>query len=61
MSEQAPLLVKPDAVDRDLTGEVFRRVEEAGLSIEQLKTITPSRELVQEHYDKHRGRISLSR
>jgi len=54
MSEQALLLVNPDAVERDLTGEVFRRVKEVGLSIEQLRTVTPSRELVEEHYDEHR-------
>lgn len=53
MSDRALLLVKPDAVERDLTGEVLRRVEETGLSIEQLRTTTPSRELVEEHYKEH--------
>lgn len=56
MYERALLLMKPDAVERDLTGEVFPRVKEAGLSIEQLRTVTPSRELVEEHYDEHRGK-----
>lgn len=49
MSDQALLLVKPDAVERELTGEVLHRVEEAGLSIKQLRTTTPSRVLVEEH------------
>ncbi|WP_286672173.1 nucleoside-diphosphate kinase [Halorarius halobius] len=30
MSEWALLLVKPDAVERDLTSEVFRRVRKRG-------------------------------
>lgn len=53
MSDRALLLVKPDAVERDLTGEVLHRVEEAGLSIEQLRTTTPSRALVEKHYEEH--------
>jgi hypothetical protein len=61
ISEQALLLVKPDAVERDLTGDVFRRVKEAGLSIKQLRTVTPIWGLVEEHYDEHRGKDFLSR
>lgn len=54
MSDRALLLVKPDAVERDLTGEVLGRVEEVGLSIERLRTTVPSRELVEKHYEAHR-------
>lgn len=53
MSDQALLLLKPDAVERDLTGEILHRVEEAGLSIEQLRTTTPSQALVEKHYEEH--------
>lgn len=41
-------------MERDLTGEVFRRVKEAGLSIEQLRTVTPIWALVEKHYDEQR-------
>lgn len=41
-------------MERDLTGEVFRRIKESGLSIEQLRTVTPIWGLVEEHYDEQR-------
>ena len=50
------LIVKPDGVRRHLIGEVLRRVEEAGLTIEDLKMETIPRERAEEHYGEHRDK-----
>jgi nucleoside-diphosphate kinase len=54
--ETTLLIVKPDGVRRRLIGEVLRRVEEAGLTIEDLRMETISREVAEEHYGEHRDK-----
>jgi nucleoside-diphosphate kinase len=54
--EATLLIVKPDGVRRHLIGEVLRRVEEAGLTIEDLRMETIPRERAEEHYGEHRGK-----
>lgn len=54
--ETTLLIVKPDGVRRRLIGEVLRRVEEAGLEIEDLRMETITREHAEEHYGEHRDR-----
>ena len=55
MTERSTLLiVKPDGVRRRLIGEVLRRVEEAGLRIDDLRMMTIPRDLAEEHYGEHR-------
>lgn len=54
--EETLVLVKPDGVARQLTGEILRRIEVKGYVLVDLKMIEPSRELVEEHYDEHRGK-----
>ncbi|HEX5937180.1 MAG TPA: nucleoside-diphosphate kinase [Actinomycetota bacterium] len=53
-TESTLLIVKPDGVRRRLIGEVLRRVEEAGLTIEDLRMETISRDVAEEHYGEHR-------
>src|ERR687896_1338335 len=48
------ILVKPDAFERALTGEVIARFERKGLRIVALKHMTVERELAERHYDEHR-------
>jgi nucleoside-diphosphate kinase len=48
------LIVKPDGVRRHLIGEVLRRAEEAGLTIEDLRMETILRDVAEEHYGEHR-------
>jgi nucleoside-diphosphate kinase len=50
------LIVKPDGVARGLVGEVLRRVEDKGLTIEQMKLFTIARETAEEHYGEHRDK-----
>ncbi|HUV05081.1 MAG TPA: nucleoside-diphosphate kinase [Armatimonadota bacterium] len=54
--ERTLVLIKPDAVGRGLVGEITRRFENRTLAIKALKIIKPSRELVERHYEVHRGR-----
>jgi len=47
------ILVKPDAFERALTGEVIARFERKGLTIVALKHMTVDRELAERHYAEH--------
>jgi nucleoside-diphosphate kinase len=53
-TESTLLIVKPDGVRRHLIGEVLRRVEEAGLTIVDLRMETIPRATAEEHYGEHR-------
>lgn len=48
--ERTLLLLKPDAVDRGLAGEILQRFERAGLKIAGLKMVWPKREYAEKHY-----------
>jgi len=50
------ILVKPDAFERGLTGEIIARFERKGLRIVALKHMTVERDLAEEHYAEHRER-----
>ncbi len=52
--ESTLLIVKPDGVRRGLVGEVLRRVEQKGLTIEEMRLFTIERETAEEHYGEHR-------
>ena len=47
------ILVKPDAFERGLTGEVIARFERKGLKIVALKHMTVEREMAEQHYAEH--------
>ena len=47
------MLVKPDAVQRGLVGEILGRLERRGLTILAAKLLRVSRELGEEHYAEH--------
>lgn len=53
-TESTLLIVKPDGVQRGLVGEVLRRVEAKGLTIEQLDLRVIERSVAEEHYGEHR-------
>jgi nucleoside-diphosphate kinase len=50
---QTLILVKPDAFERNLTGEIIARFERKGLRISALKLMTVDRELAEKHYGEH--------
>ncbi len=43
-------MIKPDGVMRGLIGEIVHRIEKAGLKVVAMKMLTPSEELVVNHY-----------
>ncbi|MDO4241663.1 MAG: nucleoside-diphosphate kinase [Microbacteriaceae bacterium] len=56
MAESTLVLIKPDGVKRQLTGEILRRIEAKGYEIADLRMFTPSRDLLEEHYAEHEGK-----
>ena len=50
---QTLILVKPDAFERSLTGEVLARFERKGLKLRALKMLTATEEIANEHYAEH--------
>jgi nucleoside-diphosphate kinase len=54
--QQTLVLLKPDAVKRNLIGEITRRLELKGYVIVDLKKFTPSKEILQKHYEEHVGK-----
>ena len=56
MSETSLVLLKPDAVRRNLVGEIISRCEAKGYTVSKLKMISPPRELLAEHYAEHEGK-----
>ena len=48
------ILVKPDAFERALTGEIIVRFERKGLRIAALKHMTVDRDLAEQHYGEHK-------
>ena len=51
---QTLILIKPDAFERGLTGEVIARFERKGLRIKALKLVQADEETAHRHYDEHR-------
>lgn len=54
--ERTCVLVKPDALQRNLLGEILRRFESKGLKIIGLKMVQLSDLKLDEHYAHHRDR-----
>lgn len=50
------VLVKPDGVERSLTGEILRRIEAKGYRIVSLELRTADDELLAQHYAEHVGK-----
>jgi nucleoside-diphosphate kinase len=54
--ERTLIIIKPDAVQRGLVGEIIRRFENLGLRIAGMKLMQVSRELASRHYGEHEGK-----
>lgn len=54
--ERTLILVKPDAMQRGLAGEILLRLERRGLRIAGLKLMQVSRALAERHYAEHKGK-----
>ncbi len=54
--ERTLIIIKPDAVQRGLSGEILRRFEQRGLRIVGMKFMQVSRALAEKHYAIHQGK-----
>ena len=54
--EETLVIVKPDGVARNLTGEILRRIEGKGYQLVDIKLIEPERSLLAAHYAEHEGK-----
>ena len=52
--ERTLVLIKPDAVERRLTGEILARIERRGFVVRAGKLLRVDRALGEEHYGEHR-------
>lgn len=56
MAERSLILVKPDGVERGLTGEILARIERKGFTLVELKKLQATEEILKEHYAEHEGK-----
>jgi nucleoside-diphosphate kinase len=54
--QQTLVLLKPDAVKRNLIGEIIGRCEAKGYQVIELRKFTPSQDLLALHYEEHEGK-----
>lgn len=54
--ERTVVILKPDAVQRGILGEVLHRFERRGLKIVGMKFTELPKELLEEHYAHHKGK-----
>ena len=54
--QQTLVLLKPDAVERKLVGEIISRLEKRGLKIAAMKTLWVDEALAKRHYAVHEGK-----
>jgi nucleoside-diphosphate kinase len=54
--EHTLAILKPDAVQRGLIGEILGRVERKGLKIVAMKLVQIDRALAERHYAEHKGK-----
>lgn len=55
--EKSLVLIKPDAMQRGLAGEIVTRLERKGLKIIAMKMLQMDKNLAQRHYAIHKGKV----
>jgi nucleoside-diphosphate kinase len=53
-TERTLILIKPDAIERGLAGEILARIERRGCVLRAGKLLRVSRDLGERHYDEHK-------
>ena len=54
--ERSLVLIKPDAIQRGLTGEIISRLENKGLKLVAMKMIHMDKSIAEKHYAIHKGK-----
>lgn len=55
-AQETLILAKPDAVARNLTGEILARIERKGYVLRDIRLVHASEELLTAHYAEHEGK-----
>ena len=55
-TERTLIIIKPDALQRNLMGEIIRRFEQKGLKIVGIKMLNLHDELLEDHYHHHKDK-----
>ena len=55
-TERTLALIKPDGVERRLTGAILARIEAKGYTVAELKKTAATRAVLEEHYAEHQGK-----
>ena len=56
MAEQTLIIIKPDAVKRNLVGEILSRFEKKGFTISKLKALNFTVEMAEQFYSDHNSK-----
>ncbi len=57
MSERTLVILKPDAVQRGIAGEILARFERRGLRIAAIRLVKVDRAMAETHYEVHKGKF----
>ncbi|HSE99269.1 MAG TPA: nucleoside-diphosphate kinase [Nitrososphaeraceae archaeon] len=60
MTEQTLIVIKPDAFERKLTGQILSRFENKGFIIKELKSYIFTKEKAEEFYSVHKNKSFFS-
>jgi nucleoside-diphosphate kinase len=55
-TQRTLILIKPDAFQRQLSGEIIARFERKGLRLQAVKQLVVGRAQAEEHYAEHEGK-----
>ena len=55
-TEHTFVMIKPDAVQRGLIGQIISRFEQKGIKLVAMKMVSVTRELAEKHYGVHKGK-----
>lgn len=61
MAEKTLVLLKPDAVERNLIGNILTEYERNDLKVIDMKLLRASSEMAAEHYAEHKGKPFFDR
>lgn len=61
MNEKTLVLIKPDAVERNLIGNILTEYERNDLKVTDMKLLQASSEMAEEHYVEHKGQPFFNR
>jgi nucleoside-diphosphate kinase len=57
IAQRTLVILKPDAVQRGISGEILARFERRGLRIAALRLVKVERAMAEKHYEVHKGKF----